>query len=94
MISLNTTPLSKFAAASFHFFSPKDTLDYAVISHFHNDHYGKVEKETPYSKKGDYRLTGITAVGDSIPFKYLIDRAYPDYNYPKDLRKKNGNKKY
>jgi len=73
-----------------HFFSPKDTIDYALISHFHNDHYGKVENETPYSKKGDYRLTGITAVGDSIPFKHLIDRAFPEYNYPKNLRKRKG----
>jgi len=69
------------------YFNPKDSIDYAVISHFHNDHYGKVKKNSPYSKKGDYQLTGITEVGDSIPYKNLIDRAYPHYNYPYDLRK-------
>jgi len=74
----------------FQFFSPKDSIDYALISHFHNDHYGKVEFDSPYSKKGDYQLTGITTVGDSIPIKHLIDRAYPYYNYPFDLRRPKG----
>ena len=72
------------------YFNPKANIDYAVISHFHNDHYGEVLKDTPYSKKGDYQLTGITAVGDSIPYKNLIDRAFPHYNYPYDLRTPNG----
>src|SRR5690606_37317668 len=72
------------------FFNPKDSIDYAVVSHFHNDHYGEVLDDTPYSKKGDYQLTGITAVGDSIPYKNLIDRAFPRYDYPYDLRTPNG----
>jgi len=72
------------------YFSPTDTLDYALISHFHNDHYGEVTKNTPISKNGAYKLTGITAVGDLLPFKILIDRAFPYYNYPYDLLKPNG----
>lgn len=72
------------------YFNPKDSIDYAVISHFHNDHYGEVLAHTAYSKKGDYQLTGITSVGDSIPFKNIIDRAFPDYNYPYDLRTPDG----
>ena len=72
------------------YFSPTDTLDYALISHFHNDHYGEVTQNTPVSKNGAYKLTGITEVGDLMPIRILIDRAYPDYNYPYDLRKPNG----
>lgn len=71
-------------------FSPTDTLDYALISHFHNDHYGEITQNTPISKKGDYKLAGITAIGDLIPIRTLIDRAFPDYNYPYDLLKPNG----
>jgi len=73
-------------------FSPNDTIDYALISHFHGDHYGAVTKNTPVSKIGDYKLTGITDVGDLMPIRILIDRAYPDYNYPYDLRKKQNGK--
>lgn len=73
-------------------FSPTDSLDYALISHFHHDHYGVVKENTPFSINGAYQLSGITEVGDIIPIKKLIDRAYPNYNYPVDLRKKrNGN---
>lgn len=74
------------------FFNPNDSIDYAVVSHFHSDHYGQILAHTPFSKKGDYRLTGITAVGDSIPFKHLLDRAYPHYNYPRNLRASKGGK--
>ncbi|QTD38584.1 MBL fold metallo-hydrolase [Polaribacter batillariae] len=72
------------------YFLDKDTLDYALISHFHSDHYGEVTRNTPIAKNGAYKLTGITAVGDIIPIKKLIDRAYPEYNYPLDLLKPNG----
>lgn len=75
------------------YFSPYDSLDYALISHFHHDHYGVVKDNTPFSKNGSYQLTGITEVGDIIPIKTLIDRAYPNYNYPADLRKKHNGKK-
>jgi len=71
-------------------FSPTDTLDYALISHFHNDHYGTIKKNTITSKNGAYKLSGITEVGDMLPIRILIDRAYPNYNYPYDLRTPKG----
>lgn len=61
-------------------------LDYAVISHFHNDHYGQVDSTTDNSKKGNYRLSGITEVGDQLPIGTLIDRGSPDYLFPVDLK--------
>ncbi len=67
------------------FFAPNGVIDYAVVSHFHNDHYGEIRKDTPTSSNGEYRLTGIVGVGEEIPIRNLIDRAYPNYNYPVDM---------
>lgn len=70
-------------------FHPKGTsgnLDYALITHFHDDHFGLVHDKSPKSSQGDYRLTGITGVGDKIKIKKLLDRGYPDYNYPYDMK--------
>ncbi len=64
----------------------KSVLNYAVISHFHTDHYGKVTEGLRESKDGNYLLTGITEIGQYIPVKTLIDRAYPAYDFPKGLK--------
>ena len=61
-------------------------IDYAVISHFHSDHYGSLSGGEPVPAEGDYRLAGITEVGEHIPIRKLIDRGHPHYNYPVDLR--------
>lgn len=71
----------------------KPILNYVVISHFHDDHYGNITDASPQSKFGDYRLSGITEIGDLIPIKTLIDRNYPDYNYPINLKDKYANNK-
>lgn len=65
-------------------FGPK--LDYAVISHFHSDHFGKLQASSPLSRTKAYRLTGIMDVAEEIPIGTLIDRAAPDYKIPADLR--------
>lgn len=71
------------------FFHPETKqLDFGVVSHFHSDHYGSLKAGQRLSRLGNYRLTGITEVHESIPFNYLLDRDYPDYNYPVDLRSK------
>lgn len=74
-------------------FSPRDTLDYALLTHFHNDHYGTLRFGTKKSSNGDFYLTGITEVGELLPINKLIDRGYPDYTYPADRRFKPGDKK-
>ena len=61
-------------------------IDYAVISHFHNDHYGQIDSASRKSDQFDYQLSGITQVGDQLPIKTLIDRGYPAYNFPLDLK--------
>lgn len=62
-------------------------IDYALITHFHDDHFGAWYPAAPRSKSGAYQLTGITGVGERIPIRTLIDRAYPAYNYPFDFKK-------
>ena len=59
-------------------------LDYGYLTHFHDDHMGH---PAPASKtaRGGYKLTGITEVGDLIPIKLMLDRGWPDYNYPAPL---------
>jgi beta-lactamase superfamily II metal-dependent hydrolase len=57
-------------------------LDYALLTHFHGDHVGDVTPECPASTYGRYNLTGISDVSEVIPIAKLIDRGYPEYNYP------------
>jgi glycerophosphoryl diester phosphodiesterase/beta-lactamase superfamily II metal-dependent hydrolase len=65
-------------------FRTEAKLDYAMITHFHDDHWGSIYPGAKKSTQGDYVLTGITAVGDAIPIGLLLDRGYPDYKYPLD----------
>ncbi|PCI53800.1 MAG: hypothetical protein COB36_11815 [Alphaproteobacteria bacterium] len=65
-------------------------IDYALISHFHGDHYGTVRPGLVKSQIGSYVLTGITEVGEEVPIRTLIDRGYPEYNSPVDLKSYHG----
>lgn len=57
-------------------------LDYAIISHFHGDHYGRIIPELEKSTNGKYYLNGITEIDKYLPIQTLIDRGYPEYNDP------------
>ena len=54
-------------------------VDYAVISHFHDDHFGSWYPAAPLSGDKSYALTGITGVGSLLPVHCLLTR---DYHYP------------
>ena len=63
--------------------SDAERIDYAVVTHFHGDHMGFVtEGESKPSKKGDYLLSGITEVAEHVQIGKLLDRGWPDYDYP------------
>ena len=62
-------------------------LDYALITHFHADHFGSYYAGAKPSPSGDYILSGITGVGELLKFRRILDRGYPDYNYPRALKK-------
>lgn len=59
-------------------FSPfkKPQIDYGVISHFHDDHFGEWDTLKKKSVYGDYVLTGFTGVGDIVPIKVMLDRGH------------------
>lgn len=68
-----------------HQFLPKNQerkLDYALITHYHDDHFGEVDALRKIAS-GGYQLTGIMEVGTHIPIKKLIDRGF---EYPINLK--------
>ncbi len=62
----------------------KRQLDYSLITHYHDDHFGEMDSLRE-SYKGKYVLTGITAVGSYIPIGKLIDRGH---SFPINLKSK------
>lgn len=64
----------------------KPIIDYALITHFHDDHMGAISNKTKIAANGSYKLSGITEVGDLLMIKKLIDRNYPNNNFPMDLK--------
>jgi beta-lactamase superfamily II metal-dependent hydrolase len=65
--------------------TPRQELDYFVLTHFHVDHMGEVSADSPAAKAGDYKLTGVTDVAALLPVRRLLDRGYPAYDYPAPL---------
>lgn len=64
-------------------------LDYALITHFHGDHFGTISLNSKTSTKGNYKLSGITEVDEYLPITNLFDRNYPRYDFPLDILKNN-----
>lgn len=60
-------------------------LDYALITHFHDDHFGEMDSLRKKAPETDYFLTGITEVGHFIPIKKIMDRGF---SYPINLTNK------
>ncbi len=60
-------------------------IDYAVLTHFHGDHIGAVTARTRRSTQGDYWLTGISEIPEFVPVRKIVDRNWPDYDYPAPL---------
>lgn len=56
-------------------------LDYAVVTHFHPDHMGRISGTEPVSALGDYRVRGLTELAEELPIARLIDRGWPDYEH-------------
>jgi Metallo-beta-lactamase superfamily len=59
----------------------KAQIDYAVISHFHDDHFGSWYPAAPLSADGKFALTGVAGVADLVPVRTLLTR---DFHYPVD----------
>ncbi len=70
-------------------FTGEKRIDYMFLTHFHEDHMGGVYENSPLTKRGgDYLLNGITEIGEYIRFGKMVDRGWPDYDYPAPLKSK------
>lgn len=67
--------------------SRQPQLDYLLVSHFHGDHYGDLSERSTPAPDQSYRQTGVTEVGSLLPVGTLLDRGYPAYDFPTDLRR-------
>lgn len=65
-------------------FQAHPVIDYAVLTHFHDDYMGSPLNVTKRSA-GGYVLAGITEVAEYVPIRKLLDRGWPDYAYPRPL---------
>lgn len=66
-----------------HFSKPlnnEGAIDYAIMTHFHDDHIGSNGSYAIDVPGVPYRLTGVTQVGHILKIKELADRAWPDYD--------------
>ena len=52
-------------------------IDYALLTHYHMDHMGRLEKDYERAEEG-YIKTGMMALYDDCPYRVLVDRSYPD----------------
>lgn len=69
-----------------------DKLDYTVLTHFHNDHFGGYSASLPKSKNSStYAVNGMAEIFDNFKIGKLLDRGYPEYNYPFDMAKLSSN---
>ena len=62
----------------------KEQVDYLMVSHFHNDHTGDSfnSARRTEGREPNYVLTGIAEAGETLRFRKVFDRGYPNYNYP------------
>jgi len=70
-------------------FHPKGesaVLDFAFLTHFHDDHMGGLTGDTKTSLQGPYKLAGITEVAEYVPIRNMFDRGWPEYDYPSPLK--------
>ena len=61
------------------------SIDYALATHYHMDHIGRMEKDYAVSDSG-YVLTGMMALYDEIPYRTLVDRSWPEYEDKKEQK--------
>ncbi len=67
-------------------FAPKKqspVIDYVLITHYHDDHFGEADSLRKFHPKGNYMLTGITELGSLLPVSKLMDRGT---DFPVDLK--------
>ena len=61
----------------------KEKIDYALITHYHDDHFGEIDSLRKKHTEGDYLLTGITELGSILSIGKLMDRGF---EFPVNLK--------
>lgn len=56
------------------------TVDYVFLTHFHGDHIGTRHPGTPTAN--GYALSGITMFAEHVAIGKLVDRGFPNYDFP------------
>lgn len=62
-------------------------VDYVLLTHFHNDHYGAHLGRPASKNSSTYRQQSLVQILDNYNVGLLMDRGWPDYNYPFDILK-------
>ncbi len=82
----NVSPGLAVANYTRHFIkTASNKINYLMLSHFDPDHMGTYSSSLPLDPTGTFRMGGITEVGAKIDFDKIIDRGYPDYNFPTNM---------
>lgn len=66
--------------------SASNKLNYVMASHFHGDHMGEYGTNLPLDPTQNFRMGGMSEVGVKVPVDKIIDRGYPDYDFPTNMR--------
>lgn len=86
----NTRPYLVYAKYIRHFLPEgKTAVDWCAPSHFHIDHIGSGAAATTTSPDG-YRLSGLMALYDEVPFAKVLDMGYPSYDEDKTIPEMDG----
>lgn len=87
----NISPGKAIANYVKHFIKPAtNKLNYIMLSHFDPDHMGTYSTNLPLHSSGSFRMGGVTEVGAAVPFEKIIDRGYPNYDFPSNLKTGSG----
>ena len=67
-------------------------IDYVFLTHFHSDHIGTKRPET--SAAHGYALSGITMLAEHVALGKIVDRGFPDYDFPTQDSVRQGNSQF
>lgn len=60
-------------------------IDYAMLSHYHEDHMGTYRTTLQDGGDGTFKLTSFAEIGTRLPYRHYMDRNWPDFDYPSPM---------
>ena len=67
-------------------------VDYVFLTHFHSDHIGTKRHDTPIVN--GYALSGISMLAEHVALGKIVDRGFPNYDFPSREAAKQGNPEF